>query len=375
MTLGVLHVETGRHLYGGALQVLHLARGLQRRGVENGLLVPAGSEVASRGVELGIPVETFSYGGEVDLRAPFRIAGVIRRLEPDIVHLHSRRGGDTWGLAAAALTRVPAVITRRVDNPESPWLARLKYGRARHVIAISGVIEETLLAEGVHRDKLTRVYSAVEADEWRTPRDRVALEREFDIPPGVSAGAMVAQFIERKGHAVLLKALARMREHGEAPVVVLFGRGPLREGVEEQAESLGVASSVRFAGYRTDLPQWLSSFDFCVHPARMEGLGVAVVQAGAAGLPVVGAEAGGIPEVVADQETGLLVPPGDDEALAGAMDRIASDPDLARRLGSRARQRVEDRFSVDAMVEGNLAVYRRVLGTGSRGGTASPPGY
>ena len=178
---------------------------------------------------------------------------------------------------------------------------------------------------------------------------------------------MVAQFVPRKGHWVLMHALSILKVRGHTPNVVLFGRGPARDNVEALAEAAGVRGQVRFAGFRDDLHRWLGSFDFCVHPALKEGLGVAALQAGAAGIPVVGARAGGIPEVVVDGETGLLCRPSDAGALAAAIERLLTDPEEARGMGERARARVESRFSVDAMVEGNLKVYREVV-AGRRGG-------
>ena len=177
---------------------------------------------------------------------------------------------------------------------------------------------------------------------------------------------MVAQFVPRKGHWVLMHALSILKVRGHAPNVVLFGRGPTRDRVAALAEAAGVLDQIRFAGFRDDLHRWLGSFDFCVHPALKEGLGVAALQAGAAGIPVVGARAGGIPEVVEDGETGLLCPPGDADALAAAIERLLKDPEAADAMGERARARIESRFSVDAMVEGNLKVYREVVRSGRR---------
>jgi glycosyltransferase involved in cell wall biosynthesis len=94
----------------------------------------------------------------------------------------------------------------------------------------------------------------------------------------------------------------------------------------------------------------------------MEGLGIILLQASAAGLPIVACDAGGIPEAVAHGETGLLVSPGDAAALAAAVSALLADPEKARAMGAQGRQRVRDLFSVERMVEGNLAVYRAVLG-------------
>ncbi|MDH3224351.1 MAG: glycosyltransferase family 4 protein [Gemmatimonadota bacterium] len=358
----VLHVETGRHVYGGGLQVLHLVRGLRDRGHEGLLAVPSDSAVGERGEEWGLPTFRFPFAGDADAFSVARLTAAIRQFAPDLVHLHSRRGADTWGVLSALASGVPAVLTRRVDNPEPGWFARAKAAGVGHVIAISHAIERVLLEAGVPRERLSVVHSAVDVDQWAVPPDRAGTLAEFGLPADGIAAAMVAQLIPRKGHGVLLDALARIRSSGGAiPTVVLFGRGPMKDELMETVGRRALEPWVRFAGFRDDLPRWLSSFDFLVHPALMEGLGVAALQAGAAGRPVVGARAGGIPEIVDDGVTGVLVEPGDAAALAEAISRLSSDAELRDALGAAARDRVRARFSIASMVAGNLDVYRRVL--------------
>lgn len=359
--MSVVHVETGRHLYGGALQVLYLAQGLEERGIKSVLLVPRGSEVAAAARKRWLRVEEFPYRGEADLMGAARMLWRFSRRDVEIVHLHSRRGADTLGAVAGTLARAPVVLTRRVDNREIDWIVGAKYGLYRRIVAISAAVRDVLTDQGVPSDKISLVRSAVDASEWLSAEDAAARDGEFGLQPGVPAGAMVAQFVPRKGHWVLMHALAILRRHGLTPNVVLFGRGPMRDKVAALAETAGVADQIRFAGFRDDLYRWLGAFDFCVHPALKEGLGVAALQAGAAGIPVVGGRAGGIPEVVKDCETGLLCPPGDAGALADAIERLLEDPEGARALGRRARTRIESRFSIDAMVEGNIEVYREVI--------------
>ena len=359
--VSVVHVETGRHLYGGALQVLYLAQGLEERGVKSVLMVPRGSEIAAAARERRLHVEEFPFRGEADPAGLARMAWRFSRRDVEVVHLHSRRGADTLGGVAGATVRAPVVLTRRVDNREADWMVGAKYSLYRRVVAISAAVRDVLIDQGVPEDKIALVHSAVDASKWLTPRSREELDREFDLAPGGPVGAMVAQFVPRKGHRVLVQALALLKCRGLVPTVVLFGRGPMRENVAALAESIGVGDQIRFAGFRDDLHEWLGAFDFCVHPALKEGLGVAAMQAGAAGVAVAGGRAGGIPEIVEDGKTGILCTPGDAGALADAVARLVRDPEAARAMGLRARKRIEARFSVDAMVEGNLEVYREVV--------------
>ncbi|HET8701920.1 MAG TPA: glycosyltransferase, partial [Nitrococcus sp.] len=120
-------------------------------------------------------------------------------------------------------------------------------------------------------------------------------------------------------------------------------------------------SHVRFEGFRNDLPRILPCLDLLVHPARMEGLGVALLQAAACGLPIVAGRAGGIPEIVRDGVNGLLVEPDDVPALAQALGRLCDDAALRRAFGESGREIALQEFSIDAMVDGNLRVYRALV--------------
>jgi glycosyltransferase involved in cell wall biosynthesis len=358
----VLHVEAGRHLYGGARQVLYLLEGLHGQGVESILAAPGGSAIAEEARPHVDDLRPLRMRGELDVGLLMRLKQVIHETAPDLIHVHSRRGADLWGGLAARLTGTPAVLSRRVDNPEPPWLVALKYRPYRRVITISEGIRRVLLGEGLDPARVVCVPSAIRADEYAGPCDRDAFRRELGVPKDAPVAGMVAQLIQRKGHRHLIAALpAVLREH-PAMHVAVFGQGPLRAELERQAREAGIAAHLHFLGFRTDLPQCLGCLDLLVHPADMEGLGVSLLQGAAAGLPLIGSRAGGIPEIVRDGESGLLVAPGDVDALATAMNRLLGDRELARRLGEGGRRLVAERFDVRAMVAGNLAVYRAVLG-------------
>ena len=357
----ILHVEAGKHLYGGARQVLYIVEGLAARGVDNLLACPAGSEM-SRQQPAGARVLPMKMGGDGDIGLAFRLARLIRAEQPDLVHLHSRRGADTWGGLAARLAGVPCVLSRRVDNPESRWAVALKYRLYDHVITISEGIRQVLLSEGLAPQKVSCVRSAVDATPYLPPVDRAAFRAEFGLPPDALVAGVVAQLIPRKGHRYLLSALPGLLERHPALQVLIFGQGPLEAELRAEVESRHLAAAVRFTGFRHDLPRWLGGLDMLIHPADMEGLGVSLLQASAAGVPIVTSRAGGLPEAVQDGVTGILCPPGDVTALAAAIDRLAGDAALRARFGAAGRARILAEFSIDAMVDGNLAIYRQVLG-------------
>lgn len=360
----VLHVEGGARLYGGAQQVLYLLEGLAARSIENHLACRRGCDLAARAAPFAA-VQEMPMGGDLDLAIIPRLYRLIRRLRPDLVHLHSRIGADVMGGIAGRLAGIPVVHTRRVDNPESPWLAALKYLLHDRVIAISAGIAEVLRGAGVPESKLRLVRSAVDVEAYAQSCDRTDFEARLGL--GKSASSLgpcigvVAQLIARKGHRVLLDALPGLVARWPELRVVLFGRGREEAALRSRVVDLGLARHVVFAGFRDDLERLLPCLDLLAHPASMEGLGVSLLQAAAAGVPVVASRVGGIPEAVLDGATGLLVPPGDVSALADAIARLLADSALRERLGQAGQARMREAFSLDAMVQGNLAVYGELL--------------
>lgn len=358
----IVHLETGNHLYGGALQVLLLVDGLARRGIDNLLVAPEGSGVAEEALRRRLPVKAVPMAGEADVAFPFRFRRLLREENPDLVHLHSRRGADTLGAVTTKVARIPTVLSRRVDNPEAGWSLGAKYRLFDAVIAISEAIRRVLVEQGVPEEKVHCVHSALDPTPFEGPCRREAFLREFHLTEGDRAVGMAAQFIARKGHEALLEAIPGILEAHPSTRFLLFGQGPLQEEVRRQVRERGLEDAVRFPGFRRDLQEILPCLDLLVHPATMEGLGIILLQASAAGIPIVASAVGGIPEAVAHGESGLLVNAADPAALSDAVKTILSDRDGARRMGAEGRRRVRDLFSVDRMVEGNLEVYRGVLG-------------
>lgn len=359
----VLHIEAGKHLYGGALQVVFLLGGLRKLGGEHLLACPVGSAIAEAARPVASRVHEIEMRGDADVGLVGRLRRLIRAERPDLVHLHSRRGIDVWGAIAARLEGIPVVLSRRVDNPEPRWLVPLKYRLYDHVITISEGIRRVLLAQGVPQDKITCVHSAVDTERYRPGcHDAAWFRAEFDLDEQALTLAMAAQFIPRKGHRTLIEALPAVLDQHPNVRVLLFGQGPLLPDIQALVQQKGLERVVTFAGFRRDLERILPCVDVVVHPASMEGLGVALLQAAACGRPIVAGRAGGIPEVVRPGLNGELVPPENPHALATALAALICNESLRNQYGQAGREYVVSRFSIPAMVAGNASVYQAVLG-------------
>ncbi len=360
-TMKILHVETGRHFYGGPQQVTYLMSGLAARGHECTLVCPPRSGIDSAARSLAIPVQNLFCAGDLDLPFAYRLTQYLGESKPDLVHCHSRRGADILGGLAAGFADVPAVVSRRVDHTEMQLIAALRYRPFKKVIAISNAIADVLRHCGIEDERLTVIRSAVDADAFSAAPDRQEFCAEFGIPFGHFVIAAAGQLIERKGHRYLLEAVAALPGDRPPLRLIIFGDGELESALREQAASLGLGDVAQFAGFRDDLDRYVGCFDLLAHPALAEGLGVVTLKAQAACVPVVGFAAGGLVEAVAEGETGLLVPPEDVAALSAAIRTLIDDDALRERLGRAGRERMQREFSIAAMVDRHVELYESVV--------------
>lgn len=336
--------------YGGAEgHVLSLATGLAARGHEIRVLChPRGR--LRRSVEAhGLRAVAVPTVGQTDPRAALRLAWIVRRWRPDVLHLHTPKDYLVGALAARLSDATATVLTRHLLLPVSPHMRRL-YRRCDAVICPCRALRDQLAADGVPDEKLALVYGAINAEPF------------FQAPPPRSETGLVVGTVGRlvpgKGHAVLLEAFAQL---GGVPTLRVIGDGPERAALGAQVERLGLTDGVQFLGFQSDVPAAMAALDmFVLASTHTEVLPLVVMEAMAAGCAVVATAVGGVPEIVEDGHSGLLVPPGDAEALAASLRRLAADPALRATLGRAARERVRGRFTLPGMVAETERVYQRV---------------
>lgn len=242
----------------------------------------------------------------------------------------------------------------------------------RRTIVLSDHVGRFIAEHGrVAQARLRRIYYGLdpapfEAARERDARERDTLRRTFGFGGGDVVFICVARFAPQKAHDVLLGAFAKARLASPTPLrLLLVGDDPFGDGrrkAEAIARDLELEETCVFAGIRRDVPALMAMSDVFVMSSLWEGLGLVFLEAMATGLPVLSTRVSAIPEVVVEGETGLLVEPADEDALAAGMMRLARDPALRRELGAAGRARVRERFGLDRMVEETIAVYREVLG-------------
>jgi glycosyltransferase involved in cell wall biosynthesis len=298
-----------------------------------------------------------------------RLGRFIDRVRPDIVNPHLFRSTAV----AAPLARwhgVPAVVEtyhgregwRRGAIRGSFLPDRLVARCVDRVIAVSEAARDFLTrGKGYPPHKIVVVPNGRDLSAFAPGRDREAVRKELGFDGQTPVVGVVGRLEAQKGHLYLLDAWPAVL--GEVPDarLLVVGDGSLRGALEARARDTGLAASVIFTGFRTDIARLLDAIDVLALPSLYEGMPLTAIEAGAMARPVVATAVDGTPEVVGDGTTGLLVPPADPRALARALCALLGDPDRAQRLGAAARAAAVERFDLARQVEATARVYRSAL--------------
>jgi glycosyltransferase involved in cell wall biosynthesis len=384
----VLRVIARLNMGGPALHVAYLSAGLKERGYDTTLV--AGSlalgEESMAGVaeELGVPIVTApELHREIsplrDLRAVYHLAELIRELRPHILHTHTAKAGAIGRFAAllAGSARPPIIVhtfhghvLRGYFDPLRSnffrllerWLAR----RTTALVAVSPEVRDDLVALGIGpREKFTVIRLGIELDErvGANGGDEQGAEtrRQLGIPSDHFVVGWIGRMTGVKRTDDVLLAVRRLREHGVDAVLCMVGDGPDREAVEQRAHDLGIVRDSLFLGYQDEVAPYYAAFDALILPSANEGTPVSAIEALAGGRPVVATRVGGVPDVVRDGVDGFLVDPGDVDAMADRLARLASDEKLRRRMGEAGRASVHERYSVERLLDDVDRLYRTLL--------------
>ena len=349
----VVHVHRIAGIGGSERHLLTLLPALAAQGIETAFVgLDGGGDPAPFYAELernGIPHRVASVPG---------LRRALSGYDPDLVHTHLVHA-DVFGALVAGTTRL--VTTKHNDDPfrTGPFrfVERALTRRARAVICITEALARFQVDRvGLPREKVTVVRYGL--DE---PPPAWSTDSPFDIPEGARVLLGLGRLVPQKGYDVALRAFADVRQRHPDTVLLILGEGPERGSLEQLGRDLGLDDSLLLPGRAGDVAAWLERAELLVHPARWEGFGLVLLEAMLAGLPVIATRVSAIPEIVADGESGLLVPPDDPGALAAALKEVLADGELARRLGEGGRARARSEFSVEQMARATVDVYRRAL--------------
>src|SRR5262245_780409 len=372
-----LHIDTARTWRGGQNQVLLTVNGLREIGQRAALVAHPGGELRRRAAE-GLELVPLAPRSEMDFTAAWRLARVIRKLQPDVIHAHDAHGvalaslALSLGAAAAPKGEPPLVVSRRVDfHLRGNSFSRWKHRQVDCFIAASEAIRQMLLADGVPAERTVTVHEGIDVERV-AGAPPVNVHEAFWLPHDAPVVGNVAALVPHKGQRHLIEAAHLVVQELPDARFVILGEGELREPLEHLVKAHHLEKHVLLPGFRTDVFGCIKGFDIFAMSSVTEGLGTSLLDAMACARPIVATRAGGIPEIVDEGVNGLLVPPRDHTAMADAIVRLLKDAGLRRRMGDAGFARVGERFTVERMVASTAAVYARVAGTGHVADSADP---
>ena len=372
---------------GPALHVAYLSAGLREHGYDTtlvaGSLARGEDSMEFVAEELGVNVERLpglrrDISPIRDVVAVFRLAQLIKRERPTILHTHTAKAGAVGRVAALVSgdARPPIVVhtfhghvLRGYFGPLRTlgfrllerWLAR----GTTALVAVSPEVRDDLVRLGVApREKFTVVRLGIELEDrlgGRNGNGRDETRRVLGIAPEQFTVGWIGRMTGVKRTGDVLLAFKELRERGVDACLCMVGDGPERDQVEQRAHDLGIMRDTLFLGYQEDVAPFYAAFDAMILPSGNEGTPVSAIESLAAGRPVVATRVGGVPDVVRDGEDGFLVELGDVGELAGALARLAEDPELRARMGEAGRTRVLPRYAVQRLVEDVDRLYRSLL--------------
>jgi glycosyltransferase involved in cell wall biosynthesis len=354
---------------GGAERVaVHIVRRLDRQRYEPVVISftrRLGCDLDRMLEEAGVEVRYLGKRPGFDYRMYFRLHPVLRDCQPDIVHthLHVLRYALPFLLLLKRVSLLHTVhnLAEREIEPRARWIQR--YALNHGVVPVAVAKEVALSLERLYGIQRCRVISnGIPTDSYacpQTPRREWRTKERFGTDDILFV--CVARFAPQKNHSLLLKAFAQGPASDPKAHLVLVGEGVLREQLEEQAKSLGLAGQVHFLGLRTDIPDVLGAMDVFVLSSDWEGNPLSVMEAMASGLPIVSTAAGGVADLVESGKQGLIVPLGDVQGFSGAMISLLRNQEARQRLGLAAARRARQSYDVSTMVRAYEELYDSVF--------------
>jgi glycosyltransferase involved in cell wall biosynthesis len=312
----------------------------------------------------GIPCRAFSRKGKWDLRPLVRLVQQFRADGTKVVHTH-HLGQLLYGGLAARWAGCRVIHTEHeyytLRRPRAQQLLRVLTRLADRVTAVAepvrGFLEDTV---GLPASKLITIQNGVEVHRYEAaiPHDR----EEWDLKNSDVIIGCVGRLSPEKGHAVLLRAFRKVISRHPLARLALIGDGEERERLQHLAAELRIGNLVRFLGLRADVPEVLAACDLFTLPSIQEGFPMVILEALAAGKAVIASEVGAIPDVIRHGATGMLVPPGDADALADALCLLIEDEGARQRLGQSGRELVREAYDFERTVGQYDDLYQSVLG-------------
>ncbi|PMH45986.1 glycosyl transferase [Vibrio sp. 10N.286.49.B3] len=337
----ICHVNLASGFSGGERQTLQLIKQQLREGYQLTVVANPKSPFADAIRELGCKLVLATHFTRQHKKSITQ--------ECQLIHVHEGRA-IYWALIQSTLFSIPYIVTRRIDNPlKNKWLSTKAYDKASAVIGLSNEI----VARVKDRHPNATLFK-IPSSPVAYPVEQNQVDTIWRQFANKFLVIQAANLLKHKGHDVTLAAAKQLQELNPNIHIALLGDGPQREALEQYAQEHQL-TNVTFVGKQHNMGDWFASADLLIHPSYTEGLGSVILEAIQGGLPVIGTDAGGIPDIIDHNQSGLLVPAGNSDELAQAIQLMATDKPLRHRLLTGAKEKLTE-FDI----EQTSALYRSV---------------
>ena len=357
--MNILYVESSRSWGGQEYRTCLEINWLNAHGHQAWLVCNPDSQVHSKASELGTRVVAMSLRSRVDPLCSWRLWIFCRRNKIDLLKAYSSK--DHWICLPLYFCGIPLSRARCITDPigSKSRAFVFKHGCSQ-IVADASVIKRQLVEEhGVDPAKIEVIGSAVDLEKFKPPRDRTKFRRDIGVADDTTLIGNVGMIRPDKGQLVLVEAARLILEARPDARFVIVGQGTgiLKRGinVRNAIDRAGLADKIIMAGYRWDTPDVYAACDMVVIASlRTEASPIVLREAFASGRPVIATKVGDIPEIVEHRENGLLIEPGDTQALAAAIVEFVGDPKLAAHCAANGLRYATEHFSFDKMMEAKL---------------------
>ncbi|MBC7327226.1 glycosyltransferase [bacterium] len=359
----LLEVIPALDIGGAQVFLVELVKGLDKNIYEVGVCLLNGRQNTFLENELeknNIPLFPLNLRWAFCPKTIKRLFKLFSNFKPHIIHTHLR--AIRYVLIPSRKVKIPLHIhtihslAKQDTSIFYRWLNRIAFQRLGVVpVSISQEVAKTV--KEVYGVDSPVIYNGISVEDYTygTPRERTAEEIRL---------INVGKFKKAKNHLLLIEAFSRAARINPNLRLILVGDGRLRKKAEKRVNELGLEGKVSFLGWRSDIPKLLADCDIFVLSSDWEGFGIVLIEAMSAGKPVIATRVGGVPEVVDEGETGILVPPRDPDALAGAILKLAEDGRLREEMGRKGREKAMREFHISKAIQNYDRLYREMLGRG-----------
>ena len=375
--VNILYVESSRSWGGQEYRTCLEINWLNAHGHQAWLVCNPGSQVHSRASELRTRLETMALRSRVDPVCSLRLWRFCRRNQIDLLKTYSSK--DHWLCLPLYFCGIPLSRARCITDPiGSQGRAFVFKHGCSQIVADASVIKRHLVQEhGVDGAKIEVIGSAVDLEKFKPPRDRMKFRREIGLDVDTPLIGNIGMIRPDKGQLVLVEAVPLVLEKRPDArfVIVGQGTGQLKRGinVRNAIDRAGLADRIFMAGYRWDTPDVYAACNMVVIASlRTEASPIVLREAFASGRPVIATKVGDIPEIIEHRQNGLLIDPGDSEALAAAILEFIRDPKLAAHCAANGLRHATEHFSFDRMMETKFRADASLVRRVKRGLLPSP---